>query len=126
MAYAYSQVDELLGQQNQNIFGQPQGQGPAGQQQQQQAVTDQPAGVKTSTEGDLNAVQPTAGNSSGSRNRVSSDQQGRATTQRAIAANVGKTASPAALQNVQQGIDQAQSGLAARATQYKTDQAAKN
>jgi hypothetical protein len=121
MAYAYSQIDDMMGngsQQNQNIFSQS---GTTGSQNQD--VTSANANVKTDTSGDIGNASPTAmAGSQPPKVSASSTQQDRQNTQRAISANVGKTQKPAALEAVQGEIDSAKSGLQQKAADYAAQQ----
>lgn len=121
MAYAYSQIDELMGNnQNTNIFGGDQQNQPG----QNQNVVNSGQSVKTNTEGDLNASTPNSG-SSAPKVTTSSSEQSRQTNQKAFKQNVGKTQKPAALQTVKQGLDTAQAGLQKKAQDYAAAQQAK-
>ncbi len=128
MAYAYTQVDNLIngsGQQNQNVFGSS----PTGDPSQQVGGVQTQVGgtpdVKTSTEGDLGSS--TGGSLAGgsSTPQVSTDQQNRSSQINAVKANTGKTQTPSAIAGVQKSIDDANSGLAQRAADYSSQQKAK-
>lgn len=126
MAYAYSQIDDLMGQssgqQNQNVFG------AAGGDQNQPGLQTQVGvtpGVKTSTEGDLDSSGGGSLSGGSSAPKVSTDQQNRSSQINAVKANTGKTQTPAAIAGVQKSIDDANSGLAQRAADYSSQQKAK-
>lgn len=122
MAYAYSQIEEMMGnQQNQNIFAD---QGQNMQPGQNQDVVSSNQSVKTNTEGDINANAPVS-NSTAPKVTTSSSEQNRQNTQKAYQQNIGKTQKPAAIQSVKQGLDSAKEGLQKRAQDYAAAQQTK-
>lgn len=123
MAYAYPQIDELMGQQpqKQNIFQ------PTANQEAGGAANQQGGAVKTSAEGEVGA---SAGGGSlaaaSSAPRVADtgvNAQNR-TAQAAFKANQGKVQNPAAIQRMQSQIGTANTALAQQASDYAAKQAA--
>lgn len=123
MAYAYSSIDELMGNnpQKQNIFAQP-------GQANPNDVASGGQEVKASTEGDIGGGVPGGPSAAAAAPRV---QESGATaqnknTQAAYKANVGKTKAPSTLADMETRLGTAQSGLEKQAQDYAAAQSAKN
>lgn len=117
MAYAYKKIDELLGPTSStDIFG---GSQPTPPDQSQQS---QPAGVKTSTAGDLGAGEslssPFSATSKASTPTYSASSSGRA----AIAANAGRTATPGAFAGINKVLGDRSTYLASQAKGWEEEQ----
>ncbi len=112
MAYAFRAIDELMSpdQQKQNIFSSEQAQG------QQPGQPGQQAEVKTNTEGEV----ASGGGSSASVSEGAAPQvtDTGAANRAAFKANIGKTQTPKALNDVQSQLQQRSANLQEQANQY--------